>query len=113
MITSSFVISRSRCLYWRVSCHAHRVTVISSPYARRYIIWKLCASVIVLNIVLGIVVKSYFSAVGFALGTGGSRGVGGGVDQLMQEIDQNQVRGAGACIIDGAQRVLRSGPGSI
>ena len=66
------------------------VPAISSLCACRYVIWKLCASVILLNIVLGIVIKSYFSAVGFALGGGGNTG-DGGVDKLMQDIDRNQV----------------------
>ena len=38
--------------------------------------------------VLGIVIKSYFTAVGFAVGTG--RAEGQGVEKLMEMVDANQ-----------------------
>lgn len=52
-----------------------------------YILWKLCASVIVLNIVLGIVIKSYFSAIGFSVGASAS--AGDTVANLIASADQN------------------------
>ena len=55
----------------------------------RYILWKLCASVIVLNIVLGIVIKSYFSAIGFSVGASAS--AGDTVANLIASADQNNV----------------------
>ncbi len=83
--------AQTLCLRLRVSYSVlGSVPAISLLYACRYVIWKLCASVILLNIVLGIVIKSYFSAVGFAMGGGGNTG-DGGVDKLLQDIDRNQV----------------------
>ena len=55
----------------------------------RYILWKLCASVIVLNIILGIVIKSYFSAVGFSVGASAS--AGDAVGNLIAVADANNV----------------------
>ena len=55
----------------------------------RYILWKLCASVIVLDVILGIVVKSYFSAVGFSIGASAS--AGDAVGNLIAAADQDGV----------------------
>jgi hypothetical protein len=55
----------------------------------RYILWKLCASVIVLGMVLGIVVKSYFSAVGFSIGASAS--AGDAVGNLIAAADRDGV----------------------
>ena len=58
----------------------------------RYIVWKLFGCVIVLNMVLGVVVKSYFAAVGFVFGT--EKGKHSGVEELMDAMDQNNVSAA-------------------
>jgi hypothetical protein len=60
----------------------------------RYIVWKLCGCVIVLNMVLGVVVKSYFNAVGFAIGTEKAKHSGDRVEELMDAVDQNNVSAA-------------------
>jgi hypothetical protein len=59
----------------------------------RYIVWKLFGCVIVLNMVLGVVVKSYFAAVGFVFGTEKGKH-SGGVEELMDAMDQNNVSAA-------------------
>ncbi len=53
--------------------------------------WKLCATVIILNMVIGVVIKSYFSAMGYSFASGGSAAAGDGVATLMDAVDENDV----------------------
>ena len=71
----------------------------------RYIVWKLFGCVIVLNMVLGVVVKSYFAAVGFVFGTENGKH-SGGVGELMDAMDQNKVSAAVWRMLHGIDSII-------